>query len=650
MAKIAVIAALLAAPLAAEDQFLNWMDRIAQGQLAAREASIARIRSPEEAKARQAAVRAKVLALIGGLPDYSGPLNARVTGKLERSRYVVENVIFESLPKFYVTANLYRPKAAGKYPGVLLPLGHWDNGKPAVQRIAANLALKGFVVLAYDPVGQGERLQAYDARTRASLAGGSTGQHFQAGAQAIIAGENFARYRIWDAKRALDYLVSRPEVETGKIGCTGCSGGGTITTYISALDPRITVAAPACYINTWHKLFTGPTGDSEQSFPNFLASGLDVMDYIELFAPKPWLMSSTVDDFFPIEGARYAYEEARNWYRVFGAEDRIRWAIGPGGHGTPLQVREAIYEWFIRWLKDGHGDPREEAMEMATDFELQATESGQVGGRQMYEVIREGFRGRMSPGTPEQLAAEIRKMAASEGKRPPAVRVIKETPGARYATREVAIEVEPGLEISGTLYIPNTAARTRRVLLVDEQAADAVPFLGAGCVVMTVMPRGVPMGDPGTLNGDWQANTRAWLIGRNLPAMRAGDIMGAADVLAALPGESAGIVAAARGVEGVWLLMAAAVDPRFTRVWLDGTPHSLRSALEEPLARNLHAAVIPAFAVRWDLDDLVKAMSGREVVWSDPADWMGATVPRLPGKVYRTFEEGDGRFIGQLLR
>src|SRR6185369_4238967 len=121
--KAALIIALVAAPLvAAEDQFLNWMSRIAEGQLAAREAAVARVRTPEEAKARQAAVREKILQLIGGLPDYNGPLNARVTGKVDRPRYVVEKIIFESLPKYYITANLYRPKAAGRYPGVLLPL------------------------------------------------------------------------------------------------------------------------------------------------------------------------------------------------------------------------------------------------------------------------------------------------------------------------------------------------------------------------------------------------------------------------------------------------------------------------------------------------------------------------------------------------
>src|SRR5581483_9540197 len=145
-----------------------------------------------------------------------------------KSRYTIEKVIFESLPKIFVAANLYRPNEPGRYPGVLLPLGHWEQGKPAVQRIAANLAMKGFVVLAYDPIGQGERQQEYDWRLGRSIAGGSVEQHLLAGAQSILAGENFARYRICDAKRALDYLVSRPDVAGDRIGCTGCSGGGTL--------------------------------------------------------------------------------------------------------------------------------------------------------------------------------------------------------------------------------------------------------------------------------------------------------------------------------------------------------------------------------------------------------------------------------------
>ncbi|HKW96525.1 MAG TPA: acetylxylan esterase [Bryobacteraceae bacterium] len=625
------------------------MNQIAQRQLDRREAAVRAIHTVDEARTRQQMVRAKILELIGGLPEHNGPLNARVTGKIEKPHYVIEKVIFESLPQYFVTANLYRPRERGKYPGVLAPLGHWTEGKPGMQQIAANLAAKGFVVLAYDPVGQGERQQAYDRRWRTSLGGGSTDQHILAGAQSLLAGESFARYRIWDAKRALDYLLSRPEVETDKIGCTGCSGGGTLTTYISALDPRIKVAAPACYINTFRYLFTGPTGDSEQSIPGFLAAGLDIADYIELFAPKPWLIVSTTGDFFPIDGARAAFQEASDWYSLYGAKDKIAWTIGHGGHGTPLEDREAIYGWMIRWLKDGHGSAKEEPVELAPPFDLWATESGQVDGRDLYEVIRESFRKKQSERPASEMLADIRKWAALDGH--PSTRVLSETKGADFDTQVLAIESEPGLEISAMLYTPRAAGRKPAVLLIDESSALAHRMAEAGDVVLSLSPRGVPAAGGRALIGDWLTNTRAMLIGRDLAGMRTGDIVRGVELLAARPDVNAeAIRGAARGVEGAWLLMAAAIDPRISRIWLDRTPYSLRAALDNPLSRDLHDAIVPDFALHWDFADLVRAVAPRTVIWSDPTDWMRAVVPHLSGYTYRNLDEPDDRFIDQLLQ
>ena len=262
----------------APDPLLRWMDQIAQQQLQRREDAIAKIQTVAEAERRKQTVRERLLALIGGLPDYSGPLNPRITGRIQSEKYTIEKVIFESLENFYVTANLYRPNQPGRYPGVLLQAGHTQEGKPEGQRLAANLALKGFVVLAFDPVGQGEREQTYDARVGHALAGWSVPEHIQAGGQAILVGESVARYFIWDAKRALDYLVSRPEVDAARLGAVGCSGGGALTTFIGALDPRIKAVAPACFVNSYRLLFAGPDPDSEMSPPNLLASGLDMAD------------------------------------------------------------------------------------------------------------------------------------------------------------------------------------------------------------------------------------------------------------------------------------------------------------------------------------------------------------------------------------
>ena len=156
-------AGLLVVPLSAQtptgDPLLRWMDRIAQGQLDAREKEIAAVRTVADVERRKEVVRRKILAALGGLPDYAGPLHARITGQIQADGYVIEKVIYESLPGFYVTANLYRPNRPGRYPAVLLQAGHTQEGKAEPQWLAANLALKGFVSLAFDPVGQGEREQ-----------------------------------------------------------------------------------------------------------------------------------------------------------------------------------------------------------------------------------------------------------------------------------------------------------------------------------------------------------------------------------------------------------------------------------------------------------------------------------------------------------
>src|SRR5438876_7442044 len=141
------------------DPFLIWLDRIAQQQLDDRERAIAAIRTQADADRRKTMVRAKLNELIGGLPTYSGPLNPRITGRLQSDTHTIEKVIFESLPGFYSTGNLYRPNTPGRYPALLVPSGHTQEGKPETQIVAANLAAKGFIAFAYDPIGQGEREQ-----------------------------------------------------------------------------------------------------------------------------------------------------------------------------------------------------------------------------------------------------------------------------------------------------------------------------------------------------------------------------------------------------------------------------------------------------------------------------------------------------------
>src|SRR5690242_5954361 len=505
---IALLGATLLSSLFAQqphDPLLRWMDQIAQRQLQAREDAIAKIRTVADAERRKQFVRETLLSLMGGLPDYNGPLNPRITGRIQAENYTIEKVIFESLPGFYVTADLYRPNQPGRYPGVLLQSGHTQEGKAEPQKLAANLALKGFVALAFDPAGQGEREQTYDRRVDRPLAGWSVPEHIQAGGQNMLIGESVARYFIWDAKRALDYLISRPDVDAAHLGAAGCSGGGALTALIGALDPRLKAVAPACFINSYRLLFAGPDPDSEMSPPGLLVNGLDMADYVELTAPTPWLLLATDGDYFTPAGARLVYEEARRWFGLYGAEDKLGFFIGPGPHGTPLQTREAIYKWMIRWLKNGQGDFHDQPVKLYTNAELLVTRTGHVddepGSRKLYQLNLDEFHARKRQGTVPELLAELRGLKIPSNSAAPAVKVSDESSGAEWRLQHLKFESEPGVEIGGRLYIPNSGGRKPAVLLVaDKMSSYWIPSTASvaeriarkGRVVLELDPRNSP--------------------------------------------------------------------------------------------------------------------------------------------------------------
>jgi len=396
-------------------------------------------------------------------------------------------------------------------------------------------------------------------------------------------------------------------------------------------------------------LFTGPDPDSEMSPPNLLSSGLDMADYVELSAPTPWLILATEGDYFTPAGAKLVYDEARHWFGLYGAEDKLRLFVGSGPHGTPLETREEIYKWMIRWLKDGKEDFHERPVKNYTNQELLATKSGHVddepGSRKIYQLISDEFQSRKQQGTIAELLAELRSLNIPSGLTAPVVRESDESNGPEGRRVNVSFESEPGVEIGGRLYIPRSSGRKPAALLVADKMSSywilSTPSLAeriarTGRVVLELEPRDAPGEGERPFVGNWLTNARANQIGRNLPAMRAHDILRGVDVLAARNDvDPASIRAAARGVKGVWLLLAAAIDSRIGKVWVDRTPFSLRAALTHSMNTDLFDAVIPGFALHWDLDDLVKAMGDRPVLWTDPANWMGRPVPLGPAFRYR---------------
>jgi len=632
------VACLSAQQSTVNDPLLRYMDRIAQRQLDAREAEIAAIKTKADAEHRKKIVRQKIMEIMGGLPDYSGPLNARVTGSIQADGFVIEKIIYESLPGYFVTANLYRPSQPGRYPAVLLQSGHTQEGKAEPQLLGANLALKGFISLAFDPVGQGEREQTYDPQLKAPAAGWSVNEHIHAEAQSNLIGQGVARYFIWDAKRSLDYLVSRPDVDPQRLAAAGCSGGGALTTFIGALDTRLKAVIPACFPNSYRLLFTGTDPGSEMAFPFLLAQGLDTADFVELSAPTPWLIQATEQDYFTPPGAKLVYDEARRWYSLYDAADKVAMFVGPGGHGTPLVSREAIYQWLIRWLKDGKGDYHEQPARLYSNFELNVTRTGRVedepGSRKLHQFLIDDYTAKHRQGTAAELQTLLRDLKIPSSGTPPTSKFLQESNGDGFRLQQLRFESEPGIEIEGKLYVPSSAGRKPAVVLVAGKLSDwlAERIAKAGRVVLELDPRRSFSADGRRpFVGDYLADERANQIGRNLPAMRAGDILRGVDLLSHREDvDPASISAAAQGVKGIWLLLAAAIDPRISKVWLDKTPFTFVEALQNTLNTDLSDAVIPGFSLHWDIDDLTKAMGHRQVLWTDPTNWMGRVVSAGP--------------------
>jgi cephalosporin-C deacetylase-like acetyl esterase len=341
---------------------------------------------------RQQEVRQILMELVGPFPERT-PLNPEIVGTINKKGYRMEKVIYESRPEFYVTVCLFIPDGlTGRAPVILNPIGHSDDAfrEPLYQTVILNLVKKGFIVLTYDPIGQGERLQYFNHEEGRSNIGWSTCEHSYIGSQCFVCGSSFARYRIWDGIRGIDYLLTRDEVDSERIGANGISGGGTLTSYISAFDERVYAAAPECYIAGFRRLLEsiGPQ-DAEQNLYHGISSGIDHADLLEVRAPKPVLIMSTTRDFFSIQGARETYDEVKKAYKTFGKEDNLSMTEDDAPHDSTRRNREAMYAFFQKHL-NLPGNPIDEEVEFLTEEELKITETGQVstslGGKTVFDI------------------------------------------------------------------------------------------------------------------------------------------------------------------------------------------------------------------------------------------------------------------------
>jgi dienelactone hydrolase len=314
--------------------------------------------TPEEFAAWKHKLRAKILEL---LRIAGRTLPASVTAErlqvVDRGDYVEEKYALDvgentQAPMFVLipkTQPPYKPVLAfhGHGPGVQVILGNYPDEADARARLAVDdnfaqaLARAGYLVCAIEQRGFGERI---------------TGQHGVAGHdnscrhlsfEYLMQGRTMLGERCWDGMVALSYLQNRDDIVLGRIGCTGLSGGGTTTLWLSALDERISVVVPACYFCSFKHSILGMLHCECNYVPNVLEYA-EMGDLAALIAPRPMrIIAGERDPIFPIEGVRQQFETLKRAYDLLGAPEHLSLTVHPGEHAYNHRMS---HEWFGQWL------------------------------------------------------------------------------------------------------------------------------------------------------------------------------------------------------------------------------------------------------------------------------------------------------------
>lgn len=612
-------------------------------QLDTRAAAIAQLHTRADWLERQRHVRATMDRILGDLPQRNSPLNPQVLGVVRKKGYRIEKIVFESLPKMYVTGCLLIPDGlTQRTPTILYTAGsnmRTFRGEKYQQHIL-NLVRLGYIVFAIDPIGQGERLPFFDPAT-----GNSKVSVFNHTAhQAFLIGTSYAKYYIRDAARALDYLETRPEVDPRRFGMGGLSWGGWQCTIVSAVDKRIAAAASAAGCNVgirrWFQSM-GPTS-AGQHYPGFVSAGLDHGDFFEQMAPRAFLRMSTTLDYKVIQGARETYAEYRRAFDALGAAGRLDFTEDDTGHGYTPKNNEAAYRFYGRML--AHPGPVSvETMELMTDEDTKITPTGQVATSfpdgllafdfnqqettpwlQRLDKSREtgeSHLGHVRRGAEKLSGIELPKHETT------AVFLGRLRPGGHVVER-YAVQGESGYVIPLLLYVPDGDGRRSAVILVDPAGKAAAVKSGevdrlvkSGYIV--AVPDVAGTGETKNRRGDLPAlQYIAMMINRSVVGLQAGDVMRVRAFLHSKPEqhEIGRIVVVGNGSLGPSIMHAAALDSQLSGVVLVNTPLSYRAVVMNGLYKMNVAEMVSGALTTYDLPDLLACAATRRMALVGPVD------------------------------
>jgi cephalosporin-C deacetylase-like acetyl esterase len=657
----------------------DYLADLAADAYARRNARIARLKTPAAIRDYQAWARRTFQQLAGAMPEKT-PLNLRTVGALERGAYRVEKIVYESRPGLVVTANLYLPKTGTPpYPGVLFQMGHSNSGKSYAlyQRCCQGLVQLGHVVLAFDPIGQGERTNYPRPDGWLTRLRSVTEEHNVPGRQMLLTGETATGALLWDAMRSLDILAAHPQVDPRRLASTGQSGGGTLTMILAAMDERLAAAAVSSG-NTENVAINGflAPGSADDAEQDLIGSGplaFDRWDMLWPMAPKPLLVAVSAHDFFGTYSPAYErsgweeFQKLARAYTALGSAGHLKYVESPLPHALSYPMRLAVYNWFERFLKNSDRPIEEEPpTNPETDEALWCGPTGNsvrdFGGKTASAVVRERAAAIRTPEPPADLRALL-------GMDPPAAAARLEVRSAtKYRNCEVlAVEANTAKHVwvPAWLFLPKRAW-TRLLMVIEPNGRNGAwhedelydQLAGAGIAVCVPDVRGVgdleaqsAPGAVGYARSHQNEEDYAWaslILGHSLLGQRTTDIAGMAQSLAqAYP--QASIALAARDKMTVPALCATALEPRISKVYLARHLVSWRSVTEFENYSCPLASLAPDALRTTDLPEIARSIAPRAVIVAGAVDAAGRVLPR-DGAPYAEYRESAVWDFGALLQ
>ncbi|WP_321476437.1 acetylxylan esterase [uncultured Paludibaculum sp.] len=558
------------------------------------------------------------------------PLHAEVTRIVQRDGYHIENLLYQSAPNLWVTANLYVPASPGPHPSVLSPCGHYEISRqhPDYQRAYILLARAGFVVLAYDPTGQGERRQYWDPVTKTQQDKlRSVDEHSLAGHLLLLLGQSLTGYLVRDGMRGIDYLLSRPDVDPQRIACAGHSGGGTLTMFLANADPRI-----RCVVinegGTFHRwpmhLQPGakiPIADAEQNLFPAAIHGIDSCDLHSAIAPKPLL--ALIENYSPafLETAAHI----RQRYELLGAAANFQTAEAQASHAWTQKLRLATADFLSRHLLQKPGPTEEPPANPEPPDVLNVTPSGSLKHEQrgltLFQFIQREVP-KPQPVTSAALRQFLRLPALSKAE--PRRTHDETTNGILVETYDLPIDST--LALKATAYHPASPSREASIVLVgDHPHATNLEFARQGRRVLAVDVRGLTGPLSTNFSHVFAPETAhaylAWYLNQDLCGLRVADTLQAV-ASSRLIFKTTSVVLESRGLAGVWALCAAALDPAISATNCHGPLLSYAA-----LTRTDRHLVPASYLVRGllqhaDLPEIAALIAPRPLTITAPVDAM----------------------------